>query len=366
MAKRTDSYSDYIEALNTELLMGENMNSQAIYDAFSNLVENKRLLKQLIEVGEYKFEYILFITLLKDTLWEDGIELVIKIYRNAKQKDNLKAISWLNNCIQDFTNAGEKWTQQARKAYAPEEEEQRPDIALENVMGYIGGTTEGIIKAYLRFVNGCISIANGKEIKELKLGIMVQNLIDNSEIFKGVYCDILKKEKISDWRNAANHLKYVLQPDGNLEVILGNGEKERKKIFSLESIKHVAIGINALAYMNKIAIEMIKIDEIENREDGLYNKKKNIFKQRDDQIGAVVQLAVDRGMRLIGVDFEENEMFLIEVEFKEEFLEDFLYKMRCIFGKSDMRIFILKGNVVHYEIRLFDESGKIIVLEDEI
>lgn len=195
MAKIADSYSEYIEALNTELSMGKELKTDSIYDAFCKFVSNKQLLKQIIENGGFRFEYIQFINLMRDTLWEDCINLIIELYRNAKQKDHLKAIAWLNECIQDFTDAGEKWTQKARSAYEPHVEGQRPDIDLSNMMEYIGGVIEGAIKSYIRFVRGCIFIENGKDIKNLKLGVMVQNLIDKFEIFKAVYCDMLAGEK---------------------------------------------------------------------------------------------------------------------------------------------------------------------------
>ena len=48
MAKIADDYLEYIEALNTELSMGEELNPDAIYDAFCKFVSNKQLLKQVI------------------------------------------------------------------------------------------------------------------------------------------------------------------------------------------------------------------------------------------------------------------------------------------------------------------------------
>lgn len=70
----------------------------------------------------------------------------------------------------------------------------------------------------------------------------------------------------------------------------------------MQVVWSIAKQIDVLAYMNKIAVEMIKIDEIENI-GGLHNKKKNIFKQRDDQIAVTIELAVNSGMRLVDIDF---------------------------------------------------------------
>ena len=58
MAKTADGYSEYIEALNTELSMGEELKTDSIYDAFGKFVSNKQVLKQVIENGGFRFEYI--------------------------------------------------------------------------------------------------------------------------------------------------------------------------------------------------------------------------------------------------------------------------------------------------------------------
>lgn len=55
---------------------------------------------------------------------------------------------------------------------------------------------------------------------------MVQSLIDNNEIFKVVYCDMIAQEKISDWRHDVNHEKFFLQADSIVELIFGIVEKK--------------------------------------------------------------------------------------------------------------------------------------------
>ena len=56
MTKTAEGYSEYIEALNTELSMGEELEPDAIYDAFCKFVSNKQLIKQVIENGGLRFE----------------------------------------------------------------------------------------------------------------------------------------------------------------------------------------------------------------------------------------------------------------------------------------------------------------------
>ncbi|MCM1497805.1 MAG: hypothetical protein NC124_05000 [Clostridium sp.] len=61
------------------------------------------------------------------------------------------------------------------------------DILVGSAMEYIGGLIEGTKKTYIRFLNGCISMAKKREIGLLDLGVMIQNLIDYDKIFKGMH-----------------------------------------------------------------------------------------------------------------------------------------------------------------------------------
>lgn len=97
---------------------------------------------------------------------------------------------------------------------------------------------------------------------------------------------MLENEKISDWRNVANHEKYSLLSDDSIELIFGKKDKTRKKLSTIKNIRIIAKQIDMLAYMNKIAVEIIKIDEIENISNILQIKSKNKYKKNDDRIAA--------------------------------------------------------------------------------
>ena len=56
---------------------------------------------------------------------------------------------------------------------------------------------------------------------------------------------------------------------------------------------------NSLLAVRDINHKYIVVDEIENIGDSLHTKRKNIFKQRDDQIEVITELTVNSGMRLV-------------------------------------------------------------------
>ena len=62
-----------------------------------------------------------------------------------------------------------------------------------------------------------------------------------------------ENEKISDWRNVANHEKYSLLSDDSIELIFGKKDKTRKKLSTIKNIRIIAKQIDMLAYMTLYA-----------------------------------------------------------------------------------------------------------------
>ena len=155
----------------------DDVNPVDIYKALEKFVQNKSLFKDFVESGGFRFEYIWYRMLIKDSVWEDGITSIIAVYRDTKNKNSQAAIDWLCKCIQEFDSAGEKWNLKARDMV--ENDNGRMDIELNKTMEFIGGVIEGVIKTYICFVNGCFSIQNGKVADTtIDLGVMTHNIID--------------------------------------------------------------------------------------------------------------------------------------------------------------------------------------------
>ena len=190
---------------------------------------------------------------------------------------------------------------------------------------------------------------------------MTHNIIDKDAIFSAIYQDMLENEKISDWRNVANHEKYSLLSGDSIELIFGKKDKTRKKLSTIKNIRIIAKQIDMLAYMNKIAVEIIKIDEIENISNILQIKSKNKYKKNDDRIAATIEYAAKCGLRMIDLDIENGGAVFVETIFDKENFEEFLNKMRLLFAEIDLNIIVYKSEKVHYTTNLTDKFGKVMV-----
>lgn len=69
---------------------------------------------------------------------------------------------------------------------------------------------------------------------------------------------MLENEKISDWRNVANHEKYSLLSDDSIELIFGKKDKTRKKLSTIKNIRIIAKQIDMLASDKYIIAEIHK------------------------------------------------------------------------------------------------------------
>lgn len=357
-------YSNYIERLNDELSVLENIDDDAIYNDFNMFVENKLFLKKMIANGGLRYEYIQYHLMMKDTLWQDGIQKIIEIYRMAKKTEEQKTLLLLKECAQAFTDAGDKLTQRVRESDGFENWNQlRTDLAVRSMMEFIGGVIEGTIKPYIYFVSGCISIIKGKDTKQLNLGVMVQNLIDNNDVFKGIYFDMLCQEKLSNWRNVANHEKYSVIENDEVELLfINNKQGLHKKVLSPQIILFIVKQVDILAYMNKIAVELIRIDEVNSLFDEPIKKRKNSYKKKDDQIVTIVEVASKYDMKCLDIDYENKKLYFEEQKnFSKESLEKFLPKIKAILEDAKFKVFIMKEKKVHYTTRLDDGMVKILV-----
>lgn len=142
-------------------------------------------------------------------------------------------------------------------------------------------------------------------------------------------------------------------------MIFGKKDKTRKKLSTIKNIRIIAKQVDMLAYMNKIAVEIIKIDEIENISNILQIKSKNKYKKNDDRIAATIEYAAKCGLRMIDLDIENGGAVFVETIFDKENFEEFLNKMRLLFAEIDLNIIVYKSEKVHYTTNLTDKFGKV-------
>lgn len=82
---------EYIENLNRELSEHPPFTKADVYNEFEKYVIDKEKLRKTIDCGLFHYDYIQYCTFMKDTLWEDGLKLIIEICKNAFITDSERA-----------------------------------------------------------------------------------------------------------------------------------------------------------------------------------------------------------------------------------------------------------------------------------
>lgn len=355
--------TSYIGKLNAELEALEDVDDDEIYNEFEQFVANKIFLKKLIKNGGLRYEYVQYHQFMKDTLLQDGIQKIKEVYLKAEAVDEEKTLKLLNDSGQAFTDAGDKWTQKAMQfiSIADNGMSQRADVTVRNAMEYIGSLIEGTIKPYIIFIRDCISIIKVKDFKQLELGVMTQNIIDFDEVFKGIYFELFGGEKISDWRNVANHESYKLLEDDKVELVFGKNQNKRVKVFTVPTIILIAKQIDVLAYMHKISLELIRIDKVEKLNNSYFVKRKSQYKKKDDKIASMVEVASKFGMKCVNIDFLKKEIYLEEQNFSKETLDKFVFITSEILVDKSFEFFVIKGDKVHYTAKFVGETVRVMI-----
>jgi len=85
------NYSDMkmLENLKLELSMRDKIEPDEIMDAFSKYVDNKCDLSAMIDSGMLRFEYLHYVSIFRDTLFEDVIKYIVELARKADSTDSV-------------------------------------------------------------------------------------------------------------------------------------------------------------------------------------------------------------------------------------------------------------------------------------
>lgn len=222
---------------------------------------------------------------------------IINIYWSARKADEERAKKILKDFYPRMLYLGERVTINSDKLLQVFNKDNREDYVISNAFEYIGRIIEGVDKDYILFIDSCCRIVKSKEIKNFKLGVHVDNLLQNSKLFEAVYKDMLLNEKISDWRNVANHDNYQILNNG-VNVTLGQGNLLRNKMYTFKEIKLLAKTIEVLTYAQKIALTMITNDLRVEISEIRKNIIKSDNKRKDDVVAQLVESALFLGCKL--------------------------------------------------------------------
>lgn len=339
--------SDVIEQLNKELKMIDHFDNNDVYDAFKKFVSNKAGLRRLVESGGLHYEYIRFSLVFSGTLFEDGIELILRMFNQAYVKNKEECIKVLENHNQSIVNGlashmQNAWGQISRK------ESDRYDLFVKESFKLVGDLIENTIKPYILFFDDLRAVNKGNIPKKNKFGVAVNNLIAVEETFKGIYCDLILGIKISDWRNIADHGGYFYQDKDNIAIQYGENKVTTGNI-TIKELEMLLYVIDLITYVHKTAFTLIKIDHMEDIVEVSKSLIKTCNSLRDDILCQIAETSHAFNMELRDINWEEK---YVEVEIKgKDITKDQLVKyISCIFclAGKDFKISFYNNGKVQY------------------
>lgn len=132
---------EYIENLNRELIEHPPFTKVDVYNEFEKYVIDKEKLRKTIDCGLFHYDYIQYCTFMKDTLWKDGLKLVIEICKNAFITDSKRASETIKAGYTQVSKGFASFTQYLM-LHTPIHEIDRFDLFVKEVFQMIGERTE--------------------------------------------------------------------------------------------------------------------------------------------------------------------------------------------------------------------------------
>lgn len=350
----------YISRLNNEILNSGVAKQSDVYNCFKKFVKNQTCLKKRTELGGLQYEYNYYMYFIKDSIFEDLIIEIIDIYRTARKVDEESTKKVLIDLYPRMICSGERVTVNSDKLFEVFDRDNREDYAIFNAFEYIGRMIEGGNKDYIIFIDSCNRVIKSKEIKKFKLGVHADNLLQNNKIFESVYKDMLLNEKITDWRNVANHDNYQILDDG-VNVTFGQGDSLRNKMYTFEEVKLLAKTIEVISYAHKIALTMITNDLGDEIDEIRKNIVKSDNKRKDDMVAQLVESSLFFGCKLEKIDWEKNEIWFTEISSNKNSMEKLMNLSDAVIGSYEYNYYFQWKEKVHFSTSY--RNGKRIVYE---
>ena len=341
---------DYVTKLNEELSYNnEKFSKEDVYNQFEKYVNNKQLLRETIEMGLFHYDYVKYVTLFEGTLYEDGIQVIVELCREAynKNKEGFKGI--LTDSYSKISRGLENQTQLCWLE-GTEFDFQRTDLTVKKVFRCIGDLVENTFKPHAFFLNNVRALVQDKIANQQKMGMVVDALINYHDVLKALYKDLLLGISISQWRNIADHGSYENTECG-VKVTYGtNGEFNN--VISIQDLKLLMCKLDTLLYMHKTAFTLLSVDYADIlKEVSLYSKSKEDT-WNDNLIAQTVETSYAYGLKVKAIENEES-IWNIEVETDREQEKQSLAKYCSIIAKmlEDYRMTIYRNDKVEYIVQ---------------
>ncbi len=337
---------EYIDNLNKELNQSTEFTKDDVFNEFEKYVVDKGKLRHAIDCGIFHYDYVQYSTFIRDTLFEDGIKLILKICRNAFEVDSERASSAIKCGYAQVSKGLASYTQYVM-LHTPIHEIDRFDLLVKEAFQLIGERTENSLKHFVLFINEMCRIVQNKQSAQAKFGVALDSLMTYNETFSGLYKGLLLDISASQWRNISDHNDYEI---GNDIVEVEYGSSERiKKVISKDDLMVLLKTIDVLLYMHKTAFTFLSIDHMDCFDPSLSAQSKNQNTKQDNFVSQLVETSFAFKCELKSIDLKS---FPIKIEvdskntlFDKDDLTKYLSAVASFVGKDYCVLIYRKGKV---------------------
>lgn len=235
------NYSDMkmLENLKLELSMRDKIEPSEIMDAFSKYVDNTSDLSAMIDLGMLRFEFLRYVSIFSDTLFEDGIKYIVDLARKADSTDGVSFREVYSSTVKEISKGLSNWFLVAR-VQVSDSDCQRIDAWVKSIFRDLGDLIESYLQPYLKFLLTMEHIAKSKSVSvPEKLGAVVNELRKENDLYEAFLFSMPLNITVSQWRNIADHGDYSYLGDGKIEVRYGTKNDEKSKILEKSEILFV-------------------------------------------------------------------------------------------------------------------------------
>lgn len=319
---------------------------ECIIEQFYNYFEHKESLKEntINDLTTIWYSYLSIQRDFEDTLVY--ISHILEIYNYAKKINSQQTFSayakWLPDFSQSITRFWSVYFGQKNFEDLPDED------YLQELTQLIGQSIEGVAKPFLQFTLCLNRIkrsknANISEIKNKDLGVIIDELINTSELKNALVIDNIR---LNQWRNIAYHHNTKIVGGKMFYYLKRNNITEDFEI-SRNELKHIARSILNIFKLIRIAETIFFVDnkkeiqtEIKNSETSEINLRK------DAELINLYNSINSQGFNITNLEYDESQakMELLDLERYSDVTKkaihssQFLYNLWVLTGSKILKI----------------------------
>ena len=342
--------SSLIEQLNSELHTVDDFTPEDVFNAFEKYITNKAKLQKVVNFGLLHYDYTKYKTLFEGTLFEEGLAQILHLYDCALSQNYPKSIQIFEDSYPDVARGFASRTQVILTSGINPLPD-RLDLFTKTAFQLIGDGIENSLKPFLGFLEAVYCVSQNKSLNKKKLGVIVDVLISNNELFKSLYKNLFLDITISQWRNIADHGSYSCTSDGKIEIHYGEKNKVTKYI-ERQDLEMVLVTLDTLLYMHKTAYTLIHIDHIDN----LPTTEKYHETTNDDLVMQIVETSYAYGFEAFSIEKENWDIAVLlrKYDLTRQDIEQYCAVIAAILTEKKFSVLIYNGTQVQYQI-IYDQ-----------